>query len=87
VELHPNGRARQLCALRDGVAHGKFEAWHESGAAALAGAYAGGKKHGWWRQRDAGGREVASGEYRMGMLVSGTPVGVMALCEELTPQR
>jgi hypothetical protein len=74
-------RQPQSCGYRDKKAEGPFQAWHKGGSRWIEGQYRGGEKEGMWIQWDKAGNRVAEGEYRSGRLVSGAPVGMVAVCE------
>jgi hypothetical protein len=86
IELWGPTDRRQSCGFRqDGKPDGAFLAWHKGGKRWLEGQYRDGQKQGQWTQWDKDGHRVAEGEYRDGRLVSGAPVGMVALCEQQTP--
>ncbi len=81
IELFETGRKKQECRYEDGVADGKFTAWHKTTGVWLEGEYAAGHKTGKWTQHNDKGVVVAGGEYREGTLVAGAPVAAPATCE------
>lgn len=81
LELWSPTERRQSCAYQQGRPQGPFLAWHKGGKRWIEGQYRGGEKEGMWTQWDKDGNRVAEGEYRGGRLVSGAPVGMVALCE------
>jgi hypothetical protein len=85
IELWSPTERRQSCGYENGKPEGEFLAWHKSGKPWLKGQYRGGNKEGQWMQWDNAGHPVAEGEYRTGTLVSGAPVGMVALCEQQKP--
>jgi len=86
IELWGPGERRQSCGYgKDGRPDGEFLAWHKGGKSWLQGQYRDGEKEGKWTQWDKEGHPVAEAEYRSGRLVSGAPVGMVALCEAHKP--
>jgi hypothetical protein len=85
IELWGPTQRRQSCGYREGKPDGQFLAWHKGGQRWLEGQYRDGEKAGQWTQWDKEGNRVAEGEYRSGRLVSGAPVGMVALCETQKP--
>lgn len=82
VEWHPKtARLRQSCSYNGGRPEGSFTAWHPDGKPWVQGQFAEGQKVGKWKQWDAGGSEVAEGDYRTGRLIAGAPVGSVSGCE------
>jgi hypothetical protein len=85
LELWSPTERRQSCGFERGKVEGEFQAWHKSGKNWIKGQYRGGLKEGQWMQWDNAGHPVAEGEYRSGTLISGAPVGMVALCEQQKP--
>jgi hypothetical protein len=85
IELYSASLRRQSCGYEAGRAEGDYAAWHPNGKRWLEGHYRTGAKEGAWTQWDKDGNRVAEGEYRAGTLISGAPVGLVALCEKQTP--
>jgi hypothetical protein len=85
LELYSPTERRQSCGYERGKAEGAYLAWHKGGKRWIEGRYQAGEKEGAWTQWDKDGNRVAEGEYRSGRLISGAPVGLVALCEKQTP--
>jgi|SRR5205814_6048369 len=85
IELWGPADRRQSCGFESGKVEGQFFAWHKGGKKWLEGQYRAGQKEGHWMQWDKDGHPVAEGEYRAGVLISGAPVGMVALCEKQKP--
>ena len=85
IELWGANDRRQSCGFEAGKVEGQFLAWHKGGKKWLEGQYHAGQKEGHWMQWDKEGRPVAEGDYRTGVLISGAPVGMIALCEKQKP--
>jgi hypothetical protein len=82
IEWHPKTtQPRQSCSYRSGHPEGSFTAWYPDGKPWVQGQFADGQKTGKWKQWDAGGNEVAEGDYRSGRLIAGAPVAGMAGCD------
>jgi hypothetical protein len=76
-----NGVKRQVCEYQDGLAHGRFRAFHPGGTRWIEGQFQAGLPNGPWHQWDKTGLPSADGEYRAGMLIQGAPVASAAKCE------
>jgi hypothetical protein len=83
LELWGPNERRQSCPFLQGRPEGPFLAWHKNGKRWIEGQYRTGDKEGQWTQWDKDGNRVAEGEYRSGRLVSGAPVGMVAVCETI----
>jgi hypothetical protein len=88
IEWHKGGQSlKQSCSYRDGKPEGSFTAWHPDGKVWVQGQFMAGQKMGKWKQWDGGGSQVAEGDYSADRLVAGAPVGAMADCEKVVPQK
>jgi hypothetical protein len=86
-QLHPGTRQkRQSCPFVGGVLEGEFQAWHPGGKLWLTGRYAAGRLAGKWQQWSETGSKVADGEYREGRLITGAPVAMAAICDNVKPE-
>jgi antitoxin component YwqK of YwqJK toxin-antitoxin module len=85
VELQGVTDLRQICTFKEGRPEGTFRAFHPNGARWIEGLFAQGLRDGPWQQWDSGGRLVAEGTYRRGVLIAGAPVAIAAKCDTVKP--
>lgn len=60
IHFNASGARREETELRDGVAHGAYTRWDDSGQVVESGAYERGKRTGTWRQRLEGPRGMGT---------------------------
>ena len=63
-----DSRVVQIRAYKDGVLHGQYEEFHDTGKPSVRGKYRDGERHGKWTETDRAGERKTTADYAGGQL-------------------